>query len=38
MPKKTVLITNGSGGCGKDTMAEIMGKYVDIKIKSYKEK
>ena len=31
MPKKTVLITNGSGGCGKDTMAEIMGKYVDIK-------
>ena len=28
---KTVLITNGSGGCGKDTMAEIMAKYVDIK-------
>jgi dephospho-CoA kinase len=31
MQKKMVLITNGSGGCGKDTMAEIMGKYVDIK-------
>jgi len=28
---KTVLITNGSGGCGKDTMAEIMAKYVNIK-------
>ena len=28
---KMVLITNGSGGCGKDTMAEIMGKYVSIK-------
>lgn len=28
---KTVLITNGSGGCGKDTMAEIMAKYVKIK-------
>jgi dephospho-CoA kinase len=27
--KKRVLITNGSGGCGKDTMAEIMGKYVN---------
>lgn len=31
MQKKMVLITNGSGGCGKDTMAEIMNKYVDIK-------
>lgn len=28
--KKRVLITNGSGGCGKDTMAEIMGKYVNV--------
>lgn len=28
---KIVLITNGSGGCGKDTMAEIMNKYVDTK-------
>lgn len=28
--KKTVLITNGSGGCGKDTMAEIMNKYVSV--------
>ena len=28
--KKRILITNGSGGCGKDTMAEIMGKYVNV--------
>ena len=27
---KKILITNGSGGCGKDTLAEIMNKYVDI--------
>ena len=29
--KKVVLIINGSGGCGKDTMAEIMNKYVETK-------
>lgn len=29
--KKVVLIINGSGGCGKDTMAEIMSKYVEVK-------
>ena len=28
--KKRIFITNGSGGCGKDTMAEIMGKYVNV--------
>ena len=28
--KKRVLITNGSGGCGKDTLAKIMGKYVNV--------
>lgn len=28
---KIILITNGSGGCGKDTMAQIMAKYVHIK-------
>jgi hypothetical protein len=27
---KKILITNGSGGCGKDTLAELMSKYVDI--------
>lgn len=27
---KKIMITNGSGGCGKDTLAEIMSKYVDI--------
>lgn len=27
---KTILIFNGSGGCGKDTTAEIMSKYVNI--------
>ena len=27
---KKILITNGSGGCGKDTLAEFMSKYVDI--------
>lgn len=27
---KKIMITNGSGGCGKDTLAEIMNKYVDI--------
>lgn len=25
-----ILITNGSGTCGKDTFAEIMGKYVSV--------
>ena len=27
-PKKQVFITNGTGGCGKDTFAEILNKYV----------
>ena len=27
---KKIIITNGSGGCGKDTLAELMNKYVDI--------
>ena len=27
---KKIMITNGSGGCGKDTLAEIMSKYVDV--------
>lgn len=31
MQNKIVLITNGSGGCGKDTMTEIMNKYVNVK-------
>lgn len=30
MIRKRILITNGSGGCGKDTMAEIMGKHVNV--------
>jgi hypothetical protein len=28
--RKLVLITNGTGGCGKDTFAYILGKYVDV--------
>lgn len=27
---KKIMITNGSGGCGKDTLAELMNKYVDV--------
>lgn len=27
---KKIIITNGSGTCGKDTFAEIMGKYVNV--------
>lgn len=27
-PKKLIFITNGTGGCGKDTFAEILNKYV----------
>lgn len=27
---KKILITNGSGGCGKDTMVEIMSRYIEV--------
>ena len=29
-PKKMVLITNGTGGCGKDTFAEILNNFVPV--------
>lgn len=29
-PKKLVFITNGTGGCGKDTFAEILDDFVDV--------
>ena len=29
-PKKLVFITNGTGGCGKDTFAEILNDFVDV--------
>lgn len=28
--KKLVFITNGTGGCGKDTFADILGKYTTV--------
>ena len=29
-PKKLVFITNGTGGCGKDTFADILNDFVDV--------